>query len=248
VQQFNAKAAGRLNDLLLLVGTIAREGRAAGMHLLIVDQRPTEWEPSIAANVSAVFTFRMPRGKGEAAGYYYAHELPPYHFAFEDEIYRPLHIKPEAIAPGLARSRPSTPPPLIPAELRAGRPIVAPADTANFGDAFEDDPTTDKQAAAFAWMDKHRPNGGTQADMRRAINLSKGYASELWAKWTPLANGAPPPTSSSASPPEPASTAATDAFGRPHHTIHADDPASAETLAAIRAAIESGAATINRRK
>ena len=70
-----------------------------------------------------------------------------------------------------------------------------------------------------------------QVDLVNELGVSKAYASELWHTFHAAGKLYKP-------------TPPTDAFGREQITINVDDPEQAETLAAIRQAIESGAATV----
>lgn len=113
VQLVNAKADGVAGVVLNSLRPIAAEAGAAGLHLMMVDQLPVDWDRAIKANVSAVVTFRQPEHSGQAAGYWAAHQLQPYHFAFDGVEYKAPYIAPDKMRPGLQNMGIVPPPPLM---------------------------------------------------------------------------------------------------------------------------------------
>ncbi len=87
-QRARARAAGTLETVDHHMSVLASEAAADGIHLIAIDQRPTEYHPFVKANLGGVIIFPLPDGAGRAAGYARAHELLRYHFWYDGGIYR----------------------------------------------------------------------------------------------------------------------------------------------------------------
>jgi hypothetical protein len=239
----NAKAEGVADQVLNALRPIAQEAGAAGIHLMMVDQLPVDWDRAVKANVGAVVTFRQPENSGQAAGYWAAHQLRPYHFAMDGVEYKAPYIAPEKMGDGLQRMG-VTPPPVLMGDVRSFGDTDTPPSTSG-GDHRTEPPNrttepeeTDVQRRAKALIDINPAT--RQIDLVNRLGVSKVYASELWHRYHPSGrdNATPPPAPS---PP-------VDAFGRQQTVIDAGDPANADVLAEIRQAIEAGQVNVNKRK
>lgn len=95
-QRVRAQQAGTLQKVDEYMSVLASEAGAAGVHLLAIDQRPTNYHPFVKANLGGVVVFSMPdEGTGRAAGYARAHKLQRFEFYFDGDIYRSINAGPE---------------------------------------------------------------------------------------------------------------------------------------------------------
>lgn len=121
-----ARVAGRDREADQILAELTSEAGAGGIHLVLIDQTPQEWDQTVKANVGAVLTGPLPQHSGQAAGYYWAHDLKPFTFAFAGQVYRNF----DAMAPALeicTRKNTPRPAPLI--DVRAVRQAETPPGT-----------------------------------------------------------------------------------------------------------------------
>lgn len=97
-QRVRATAAGTLEQIDHHLSVLSAEAGADGIHLIAIDQRPTNYHPTVKANLGGVIVFPLPDGAGRAAGYPLAHRLPRYHFWYDGQVYRSVHAAPDFCA------------------------------------------------------------------------------------------------------------------------------------------------------
>jgi hypothetical protein len=147
-QRYRAQAAGTLPEVDKLMSELASEAAASGIHLIAIDQRPTNYDPFVKANLGAVAVFNLPDdGAGKASGYARAHKLPQYHFWYDGDIYR------SADATGIEALLRRALPPQYPPVLVAPPPVPQPVPGAVFAgvppevDVSQDDVANTANAA-----------------------------------------------------------------------------------------------------
>lgn len=175
-------------DLLL------RRGRKRSMHLLLVDQYPEHWSQQVIAGAKFRAVFRLGPNQGAKMEEYHAGKLPDRGaFLHNGEQYDAWHVQPALRR--LLATVPATPAPhiidgsyTVRSEERVGStsgantertPERTPAPNADPG-------PTDLQEIVWQW--RERNPAGSQAEMRRqlgdrGIDISRGYAHELWHRW-----------------------------------------------------------------
>ena len=95
-QRFRAKEAGLLEQVDYYMSVLTSEAAASGVHIVAVDQRPSNYHAFVKANLGAVVVFGLPDdGAGKAAGYARAHKLSRYEFAFEGIVYVSVNAVPD---------------------------------------------------------------------------------------------------------------------------------------------------------
>lgn len=77
---------------------LARRGRAAGIYLVLLDQKPEKWPDAVMSNCSLnALTFAQGIGKGNAVGYYHAHTLRKGEFFMNGQTFDSYMAAPEAV-------------------------------------------------------------------------------------------------------------------------------------------------------
>lgn len=76
--------------------TLARRGAATGIYLMMIDQLPEAWPAGVKSNCLTSMTFAQGFGKGNAVGYYHAHELRQGEFYFRGQTFHSWLAAPEA--------------------------------------------------------------------------------------------------------------------------------------------------------
>lgn len=185
-------------DLLL------RRGRKRGVHLLLVDQYPEHWSQQVIAGTKFRAVFRLGPNQGAKLEEYHAAKLPDRGaFLHNGAQYESWHAQPALRR--LLATVPATPAPSIIDGTYTVRPVRSeageggPTSGANTPNERPNAPApnadpgpTDLQEIVWAWRDRNP--AGSQAEMRRqlgdrGVDISKGYAHELWHRWP----GAQPP-------------------------------------------------------
>lgn len=104
-----AQAEHVLDDVLYPLQLIMREAGAAGVHVLIEDQVVDQrWPRGISTNAAPV-TGRLPLNYAAAGGYHYAHQLAPFTFHFNGQVFHTFDMRaalPVALA-GYGRTWPN---------------------------------------------------------------------------------------------------------------------------------------------
>lgn len=197
--RIEAQGLGLLETIDRPLDRLMALSRYTGLRIVLIDQRPQGWPKRVQANTKELITFRQGMGQGNAVGYYHAHQLAHRgEFAHDGERFEAFHALPLVHAlladvPALATPR------IIPAMVRGfggsarveegvyTGPETPPAQTHRTNEPAELVPVepeeTELQKAARAWIAAH-PDG-TQTQMREALDVSKGYASELWHRCHP---------------------------------------------------------------
>ena len=187
-------------DLLL------RRGRKRGMHLLLVDQYPEHWSQQVIAGTKFRAVFRLGPNQGAKMEEYHAAKLPDRGaFLHNGAQYESWHAQPALRR--LLATVPAAPAPSIidgTCTVRSERSVAgewgatsganAPNERPNAPTPNADLGPTDLQELVWQWRARH-PDG-SQAEMRRqlgerGVDISKGYAHELWHRWP--GPTAPPP-------------------------------------------------------
>lgn len=202
--RIEAKALGILDDIDTPLDRLMALSRYTGLRIILIDQRPQGWPKRVQANTKELITFRQGMGQGNAVGYYHAHHLANRgEFAMNGDRYDAFHALPQvptllADVPALAAPRIVPPVASSGSSGSSGRvqggvypaPDTPPARTPESNEPTEpaaqadlEPEETEIQQAARAWIAAH-PDG-TQTEMREALGVSKGYASELWHRCHP---------------------------------------------------------------
>ncbi len=188
----DADHVDRALDLLL------RRGRKRGMHLLLVDQYPEHWSQQVIAGTKFRAVFRLGPNQGAKMEEYHAAKLPDRGaFLHNGNQFESWHAQPALRR--LLATVPAAPAPSIidgTCTVRPERSVAgewgstsganAPNERPNAPAPNADLGPTDLQEIVWAWRDSH-PDG-SQAEMRRqlgerGVDISKGYAHELWHRW-----------------------------------------------------------------
>lgn len=202
----SAKAA---NETDVLLDTLMRRGRKAGLHVALIDQYPERWSNQIIAGTKFRAVFQLGPNQGAKMQEYKAHELPPRGaFLLNGRTCRAWHAEPQLRRLLADVSALSTEARLLTGKAfgRSVEPVGGGATSGgerteraaehlspNADPNAEPAGPTDLQEAVWRWRDAH-PNG-TQAEMRRefeaqGVVIARSYAHECWHKW-PGCEGAP---------------------------------------------------------
>ena len=212
-QMADARAEGIGREVEYPLTQLARLAGSTGIHLIAEDQAVQNWPRPLIANMSPVIG-KMPDHAGQACGYHGrgggTGAFLSYTFWYEGVMLQTPHMEP-ALPSIMAEVPPPqalvmlTPPAVIPvedAERSAFGHSVEPQGVGVGAQipprTLDERPTervepnadagpTDLQTIVWQWRDEHPE--GTQADMRRefaarGIEIARGYAHELWHKWT----------------------------------------------------------------
>jgi hypothetical protein len=214
-----ARAEKVIGDVEYAFGQLLRLAGATGIHCVFEDQVVDKWPRGMSTNATPVIG-RMPAYSGQACGYIgrggvTTDTFAPYTFWFDGVMFKAPHMQPELVelltdVPAPSQLVMLTPPYARGVERSAfgrsvepqGEGVEAQNAPPPLDERTNEQPTpnavdagpTDLQAAVWEWRDKH-PNG-TQAELRRDfearnIRIARGYASDLWHKWTPKQAGNP---------------------------------------------------------
>jgi len=199
--RIEAEGLGILDNIDRPLDRLMAMSRYTGLRIVLIDQRPQGWPSRVRANTKEHLTFRQGMGQGQAVGYYHAHHLAQQgEFAMNGERYHAYHALPaarELLATVPALAAPRIVPPVRGFGGSAGPwgGVSGAEDTPTSRTAEPNEPTelvptaviepteTELQQAARAWIAAN-PDG-IQIEMRRALDISSAYGSELWHKCHP---------------------------------------------------------------
>lgn len=212
-QMASARADGMGRQVEYPLTQLARLAGSTGIHLVAEDQVTRYWPREMAGNFSPVIG-KMPDHAGQACGYHGrgggTGAFPSYTFWYEGATFKTPYMEP--VLADVLEDVPApkalvmlTPAAVIPGEDDSafGHSVEVQGEGATSGSERTerpnehpepniDDGPTDLQTTVWRWRDAHPE--GTQADMRRefearGIEIARGYAHELWHKWTPTQEG-----------------------------------------------------------